>query len=221
MAACFSSKETNMRIYVACLASYNNGRLHGDWIDASTDADAMQEEVNAMLRKSPCPNVEVECPDCDGTGATVVDGTETLCKTCNGRKTVPSAEEWAIHDYDGKWPNFGEHCGLKVIAEYMQLIEAADGRGIDEDDVAAIVDHYGAHYLEEAQRAIDENYCGHYRNLEDYAEQFIEDTMDSKAIPEQLRYYIDYAKMGRDWELSGDIFTVDASDGGIHVFHSN
>ena len=24
------------RIYVACLAAYNNGRLHGRWIDATT-----------------------------------------------------------------------------------------------------------------------------------------------------------------------------------------
>lgn len=28
------------RIYVACLASYNNGVLHGKWIDATADARA-------------------------------------------------------------------------------------------------------------------------------------------------------------------------------------
>lgn len=26
-----------MRFYAACLASYNNGVLHGRWIDASSD----------------------------------------------------------------------------------------------------------------------------------------------------------------------------------------
>lgn len=47
-----------MRIYVACLASYNNGVLYGRWIDASSDADEMMEEVSAMLKASPIPGAE-------------------------------------------------------------------------------------------------------------------------------------------------------------------
>lgn len=43
---------TAPRIYVACLAAYNAGRLHGAWIDA-TDADDIHEEVKAMLARSP------------------------------------------------------------------------------------------------------------------------------------------------------------------------
>ena len=46
------------RIYVACLAAYNNGRLHGEWIDADQDADSIQEEVDEMLKNSPEPNAE-------------------------------------------------------------------------------------------------------------------------------------------------------------------
>ena len=42
------------RIYVACLAAYNNGRLHGRWIDA-TDPHKVWEQVNAMLAASPEP----------------------------------------------------------------------------------------------------------------------------------------------------------------------
>ena len=41
------------RIYVACLAAYNSGHLHGQWIDADQSADDIQEEVNAMLASSP------------------------------------------------------------------------------------------------------------------------------------------------------------------------
>lgn len=44
-------------IYVACLAAYNAGILHGRWIEV-TDADDMQEEIAAMLRESPCPGAE-------------------------------------------------------------------------------------------------------------------------------------------------------------------
>lgn len=46
------------RIYVACLAAYNNGILHGEWIDAHQDADSIRQEVQAMLAKSPEPHAE-------------------------------------------------------------------------------------------------------------------------------------------------------------------
>lgn len=46
------------RIYVACLAAYNNGILHGEWIDCDQDADSIREEINAMLRQSPEPDAE-------------------------------------------------------------------------------------------------------------------------------------------------------------------
>jgi antirestriction protein len=46
------------RIYVACLASYNNGILHGAWIDAVNGVDAMRDGINAMLKASPMPNAE-------------------------------------------------------------------------------------------------------------------------------------------------------------------
>ena len=45
------------RIYVACLAAYNNGCLHGRWIDATTP-DEIRDEVRAMLAASPEPDSE-------------------------------------------------------------------------------------------------------------------------------------------------------------------
>jgi antirestriction protein len=41
------------RIYVACLAAYNNGRLHGAWIDATQNVDEIQGEITKMLKASP------------------------------------------------------------------------------------------------------------------------------------------------------------------------
>ena len=46
------------RIYVACLASYNAGHLHGSWIDCDQDADAIEAEIAAMLAESPQPHAE-------------------------------------------------------------------------------------------------------------------------------------------------------------------
>lgn len=45
------------RIYVACLASYNAGILHGEWIDA-TDADEIREGIQEMLAESREPIAE-------------------------------------------------------------------------------------------------------------------------------------------------------------------
>ena len=56
-----TTKETETtapRIYVACLAAYNNGILHGRWIDADQDADAIHGEIAEMLAESPMPGAE-------------------------------------------------------------------------------------------------------------------------------------------------------------------
>lgn len=50
--------DSNPRIYVACLAAYNNGYLHGAWIDAGQDADQIREEIAAMLARSPVEDAE-------------------------------------------------------------------------------------------------------------------------------------------------------------------
>ena len=49
------------RIYVACLASYNAGILHGEWIEATADADELKARVQAMLDRSPEPYAEESC----------------------------------------------------------------------------------------------------------------------------------------------------------------
>ena len=46
------------RIYAACLAAYNNGRLHGRWIDTTQDPEDIQAEIGAMLAASPIPHAE-------------------------------------------------------------------------------------------------------------------------------------------------------------------
>jgi len=48
----------NPRIYVACLASYNNGILHGKWIDAAQGIEGIWEGINEVLATSPIPGAE-------------------------------------------------------------------------------------------------------------------------------------------------------------------
>jgi len=53
----FSSND-QPQIYVACLASYNNGESHGAWIDATQEVEEILEQISAMLSKSPQPDAE-------------------------------------------------------------------------------------------------------------------------------------------------------------------
>ena len=50
--------KEEIKIYVACLASYNSGILHGAWIDAAQGVDGYWREVSQMLLKSPAEYAE-------------------------------------------------------------------------------------------------------------------------------------------------------------------
>lgn len=47
-----------IRIYVACLAAYNDGILHGVWIDATQEQNDIQSDINEMLASSPTEDAE-------------------------------------------------------------------------------------------------------------------------------------------------------------------
>ncbi|HAT1956916.1 TPA: antirestriction protein ArdA [Legionella pneumophila] len=46
------------QIYVACLASYNNGILYGKWIDATQSESDIIDEIHEMLVHSPVEGAE-------------------------------------------------------------------------------------------------------------------------------------------------------------------
>lgn len=52
-----AAEDLTPRIYVACLAAYNAGRLHGAWIVVEDD-EAVWAAVQAMLRASPVTGAE-------------------------------------------------------------------------------------------------------------------------------------------------------------------
>jgi len=203
--------NTTPRFYAACLASYNNGELHGAWIDASTDTDEMQEGIAAMLRASPYPNVTVDCPDCDGKGR----NPDRPCATCNDTHEVPSAEEHAIHDHEGLGA-LGEYDSLETIAEYMELIEEFDP--IDADDLAAILADY--QNPSEAADALRDNFAGIYDRFKDYSDEAADEaisnhTADGKA-PQMLVNYFDYDAWERDLKIQ--VRWIDVPSG-VAIFH--
>lgn len=167
--------STDIRIYVADLAAYNNGKLHGAWIDANEELDVIRKQVSQMLAESP-----------EGF-----------------------AEEYAIHDYEGFGGYaLGEYAGLEAAHEIACFIQEYPNFG------GELLNNFGGD-LEEARAAAEENYCGCYKSLADYAQELTEDTTQ---IPESLAYYIDYERMGRDIELNGDVYTIETSYEEIHIF---
>ena len=164
-------------IYVADLAAYNNGILHGVWIDACDDPEDIKEQINAMLNKSP----------------------------------EEYAEEYAIHDYEGfEGYSVSEWHGIDELHEVACFI--ADNPGIGGELLSQFGDN-----LEDARKAIEDNYAGCYECLADYAEEL---TTGTSEIPDHLAFYIDYERMGRDMEMSGDIFSIETGYHEVHVFWS-
>ena len=51
-------QQSDIRIYVACLAAYNNGILHGAWIDANQGEGSILYAIHDMLKISP-----IECAE--------------------------------------------------------------------------------------------------------------------------------------------------------------
>ncbi|RLJ22205.1 antirestriction protein ArdA [bacterium endosymbiont of Escarpia laminata] len=166
--------NSEIRIYVADLAAYNAGTLHGIWIDATEDLEVIREQVRAMLAASP----------------------------------ERGAEEYAIHDFEG-FAGYGlsEYEGLEAAHEVACFIEEYPDFG------GELLNHFSD--LEEARRVAEEDYCGCYSALADYAQELTE---ECTAIPENLAFYIDYEAMGRDMALNGDVFTIETGFEEVHIF---
>jgi len=194
-----------MKIYIACLASYNNGTMHGKWIDATSDVDEMQDEVIALLRSSKYPNVMVECPACGGVYRV------GECSTCKGTGEVPSAEEFAIHSFDGV-PNLGEYCGLRAVADYVEFVEAHDS--FEADEIEAVLDDCCGD-LVLAQERLEDGYCGTFARFQDFADEYAEGYILPDVENEMARKYFDYESFAHD--LQTDMHTID-TPGGVMVF---
>lgn len=209
-----------MRFYVACLASYNDGILHGAWIEASSDVDEMQTAINAMLRASPRPNVRRQTfLDAEGEEHTVnIDPgfTKPDDWTPQG-EPFASAEEWAIHDHEGAWAGMGEFPSLAKIAAWVEVLELAEDRDIPED-VAAELAIGDSEDFSGTREAIEDNFQGGFQSLADWAEDFEDQAGDLKAIPDRIRYHIDWESMGRDAELGGNIRSIRGNDGTLYIF---
>lgn len=198
------------RIYVACLASYNAGILYGRWIDATTDIAAMNEAIQEMLAGSPQPNVmrqryrdegELRFVDVSTPSDRIPEEWE------KEGEPFASAEEWAIHDYEGLGPNLGEYAGLQEVARRVEIVEAADDAGLPAAVLLEAMEDEPAD--SDPADFVSDRYRGTADSWADFALELTEETNDMSAVPEWLQNHIDWESIGRDFRLSGDFFAIE------------
>jgi antirestriction protein len=186
------------QIYVACLASYNNGEHHGEWMDADCE-DTIQENIAKILRTSRFPNVSIDCPE-------ECEGEDKSCKVCKGSGSVRSAEEFGIFDTSGLCGLVGE---WTPIGDVVEVAEAVEKYGA----VFSIACEYWSN-LEDATNAM-ENYRGEYSSAGDYAQEFYEECYSEamEAMPDALRYAIDWESVANGLDI-----TEIRAGGNVHIF---
>ncbi len=135
-----NATDTAPRIYVACLAAYNNGKLHGTWIDADQDADTIREAIAEMLKTSPEPGAgEWAIHDHEGFSGYPISEMESIDDVARIAELI--GEHGAI---------FGELLAHKGGAEYLDSAEETmrDGYGGEwdslEDYAANVAEDTGA-----------------------------------------------------------------------------
>lgn len=148
-----SAPTVTPRIYVRCLASYNAGILHGCWIDADQDANAIHEGAQAMLSTSPVPDAEEwAIHDFEGFGSVRLsesESFETVSKLAafieeHGRMGLALLEHYcgdiedaqrATEDYLGTYASLADYAestmeGVEIPASVAPYVDY-EGMGRD------------------------------------------------------------------------------------------
>jgi len=150
------------RIYVACLASYNAGRLHGRWIDA-IDADSIREEIKELLKASPVPNAEEwaihdydgfygvpisETEDVDAVaelGAMIRKHGEPVALFAARIGVAKATEERFLDAYCGEWKSERAYAIPDHLAPYIDF--DAFARDLFQGDYYSLVGESGRLYV--------------------------------------------------------------------------
>ncbi len=211
-----------MQIYIAALAAYNAGTLHGAWVtlETSDDKATIDKAIVDILRTSPTPNVWRQDYEDDGETMTVThsysmgydadnmpifpDAIEAFCKFGDMYR---SEEEWAIHDYD-EFPNMGEYVSSQEIADVLELM-AEHG----EDVVCAVLEAESD--LSYAKSMLNE-FVGKFNSFRDYADELADEMIGARgSVDDMLTRYFDYEAFARDLKYD---YTVQEYEGSTYIF---
>ncbi len=192
--------NTELRVWVACLACYNEGRLVGEWVEA-IDADAVT--VKGLHHSAGFASDGLESAD----GARwVPEGTHTV--------DLSDHEELWCMDTDGFGELIDGECSPDEAARVAALLA-------DVHDVAALAAwraHCGGSLDEEMITAFNDGFIGVYKSEKDYAMEHAEQCGFDFSDNTWPNSCIDWDHATR--ELFYDYWSAPASDGNVYVFHS-
>lgn len=138
--------EVLPQIYVADLAAYNAGRLHGRWLDANQDVGELEDAIAGVLATSPVPGAEEwAIHDYDGFAGLRLDEHESLqtisrladglaahgpafAALANWLGTEEASSENFENYYRGSWPQLEDYAEelLRDLGVY-DLVEQLPG----------------------------------------------------------------------------------------------
>lgn len=178
------------RIWIASLADYNNGRLHGAWVDANQDPEDLEQAAWRILATSPEPAAEEwAIHDYDGFGPLQLGEYESFTDISAVARGIavhgPAFAAWAEIVWDGGGP-------------------------LDPDLLAEFPDYYMGHH--DSAEAWAEEMCHDLGYTLEAGDKLPE------AMQPYVR--LDYQSFAEDMRLSGEVSFTDNPEGGVWVFRS-
>lgn len=182
------------QVYMACLGCYNEGRIHGQWVDADDLADRWTMYNNF--------DDDQRAPDGDW-----VPHAMTNCAR-------DYHEEWAIHDYDGV-PNLGEHPDIVYLTMVMRCVEEHGDPFLEWFNL----DPHNKSHHDDLSEAFQQAYCGEWDSPKAFAEEHAEELGYIPSIheknPNPLFAFVDF-----EWWWKSDLrHAYNFSNG--HVFRGD
>ena len=165
-------EQDRPKIYVASLTDYNNGRLHGAWIDAGQPPSDIHQRIQEMLARSRYHGAEEwAIHDYEGFGPVRLSeyqSIEHVALIGQGiREHGPAFAAWAAHLDESEWEDRlddFEDCYLGCFASLEELgTEMAD-----ESSVEALLDE---HLPEHVRPYVHVDYEAYGRDLAGPLEQ--------------------------------------------------
>jgi antirestriction protein len=144
--------------------------------------------------------------DCD----TDTDEILEQIKTMLAASPMPDAEEWAIHDFE----NF-HGISIDENEDLNRLVELAEALEEHGEAMAAYLEHYRFEDIDE----FEDRYQGCYKNKQDFAEEYYEESGMIRQIEAAglKSCYIDFEMIARDMFIDG-YSGVDRGHETLYVF---
>lgn len=127
------------KIYVACLASYNNGILHGDWIEVD-DYDSVMNEITKILKSSPIPDAEEwAIHDYEGFGEISLSEYESIESVISLANGIEEHGELFVKVYE--YLNSYDEVIEMINDRYLGCYESVEDYAEEVTDLSGVPEH--------------------------------------------------------------------------------